>query len=78
MHGAALRAIKHRVEKLAAACQVTQQLTFVHWENPYDTCPSCGYDLNEHARACPREAAGAPAIGHQRSSIRSRRGPVVA
>jgi len=35
---------------LALACgSADEQRLVIHWMNPYDNCPNCGYDLDGHA-----------------------------
>ena len=51
MRRASLRAIRSRVERLADACGADEEPTIViHWLHAYDNCPSCGYNLEAHAR----------------------------
>jgi hypothetical protein len=51
MKRTSLPAIRTRVERLARACGAdAPQTLIVHWVQPYDTCPACGYDLDAHAR----------------------------
>ena len=50
MRRASLHAIRSRVQRLAQACgSADEQRLVIHWMNPYDNCPSCGYDLDGHA-----------------------------
>jgi hypothetical protein len=53
MRGPSLQALRNRVARLAAECQVDDADTtiVVHWINPYDACPRCGYDLFDHVRS---------------------------
>ena len=37
-------------QRLALACgSADEQRLVIHWMNPYDNCPNCGYDLDGHA-----------------------------
>ena len=46
-----LQAIRSRVERLAEACGADKEnVVVIHWMQPYDNCPSCGYNLDGHAR----------------------------
>jgi hypothetical protein len=58
------------VDRLAEATGADDEdVLIVHWLQPYDNCPSCGYNLDAHARdealAKAREAnaSDAPARG---------------
>jgi len=53
-----LRAIRSRVERLENACGMNdEEVLFIHWRNPYDNCPGCGYDLDTHASELALEKA---------------------
>lgn len=51
MKRASLPAIRSRVERLAREYDADAEETLIiHWLQPYDNCPTCGYDLDAHAR----------------------------
>jgi hypothetical protein len=63
MERGSLQAIRSRVERLAEACGGDREdVLVIHWMQPYDNCPSCGYNLDGHARdealAKARDEAG--------------------
>ena len=66
MRGSSLRTILNRVDRLVAETHADYETLCLHWINPYETCPNCGYDLNGHccaaalARARERAGPGAP------------------
>jgi uncharacterized protein (DUF983 family) len=51
MKRATLPAIRSRLDRLAREFGADAEATLViHWLQPYDNCPTCGYDLDAHAR----------------------------
>lgn len=50
MRRGSLQAIRSRVQRLAQSCGTAdEQRLVIHWMNPYDSCLTCGYDLDGHA-----------------------------
>jgi Na+-translocating ferredoxin:NAD+ oxidoreductase RNF subunit RnfB len=76
MRGPSLQAIRGRVERLAATCipdvADTTIVVHIHIIGPQETCPSCGYDLVEHAKAeavAKAQAQDAPGAPPRRTII---------